>query len=163
MALIVRRVTDEADLEKMTGWMHGWWGPQEGYCHDAVRVYLARGIHSQTLPQTYGMYLDGRLIGMYQFTRGDLFVRPDLSPWLANVYVDEPFRKGGYGRQMLSTVLENARANLQTDAVYLYTSHQGLYEKFGWTFVEEVDTFLKPRMQRLYRLDLTDEKGVLNA
>ena len=61
------------------------------------------------------------------------------------------------------TIVSVQYAYSETDTVYLYTSHQGLYEKFGWTFVEEVDTFLKPRMQRLYRLDLTDEKGVLNA
>jgi len=31
----------------------------------------------------------------------------------------------------------------------------GLYEKFGWNYVSEIDTYSKePRIQRLYRLDL---------
>lgn len=117
MALLVGRMTDEAELDTMTGWMHGWWGQQEGYSREAVRAYLARGLRSDGLPQTYGMHLDGRLIGMYQFARGDLFVRPDLSPWLANVYMDEAFRGKGYGRYLLATVAENARASLQADAL----------------------------------------------
>ncbi len=106
------------------------------------------------LPQTYGMYLGDILIGMYQFTNGDLFVRPDIYPWLANIYIDMPYRKEGYGRYLLSTVRENAIENLHVKELYLFTMHKGLYEKFGWKFAEEIDTFLKHRIQRLYRLDL---------
>lgn len=54
----------------------------------------------------------------------------------------------------MNTVNENAKkANLQE--LYLYTKHVGLYEKFGWKFVEEVKTFKKDSpIERLYRLEI---------
>jgi len=38
---------------------------------------------------------------------------------------------------------------------YLYTSHLGLYEKYGWKFVEELKTFKEnANIERLYKLNL---------
>jgi len=49
----------------------------------------------------------------------------------------------------------NAKANLRYDALYLFTHHIGLYEKYDWAFVSEIDTVLgKPVLQRLYRMEL---------
>jgi len=157
MAVQIKKMLEasEQEIVRITRWMAAWWGDEEGYTHEAIRSYVAHGMQNTRLPQTYGLYLDGELIGMYQLRLDDLFVRPDLYPWLANVYLDEPYRKKGYGRLLLESVKENARANLPYDALYLYTTHVQLYEKYGWKFVGELDTCLKKaRMQRLYRLDL---------
>lgn len=150
----VRQITDETHLETLTDWMFGWWGAQEHKTREAVRCYMAHSLQAERLPQTYGLFLGEALIGMYQFTHEDLFARPDIYPWLANVYIDPAHRGAGYGRALLASVGANARANLKSEALYLYTAHSGLYEKFGWTYVGEIDTFLEPRMQRLYRMGL---------
>ena len=147
----IRRIEDSSETELMTDWMHGWWGQRENYTREAVRCCMEHSLKREGLPQTYGLYLDGRLIGMYQFTCADLFVRPDIYPWLANVYVDEAHRSKGYGRLLLASVQKSA-AESGLDELYLFTEHSGLYEKFGWEFVERIDTHLEPRMQRLYRL-----------
>ena len=153
-SLGVRKLTDERQLERITDWMHAWWGEREGYSREAVRCQMAHGLQATRLPQTYGLFLGDALIGMYQFTLEDLFSRPDLYPWLANVYVDEPYRHGGYGRFLLSSVKEIAEQNLAFNELFLFTEHIGLYEKFGWEFVETIDTFWEPRFQRLYRMPL---------
>lgn len=143
----------EAELERLTGWMYHWWGKQEGYEKEAIRCYLIHSMQRERLPQTFGLFVDENLVGMYQFTQGDLFVRPDLYPWLANVYVEEAYRKQGYGKHLLESVQENAKKYLSGGKLYLFTTHIGLYEKFGWEFMEELDTFLpEKRIQRLYRL-----------
>ena len=152
--LSVRRVTAARDLEKMTDWMYGWWGEQEGYRREAVRCYLEHSLQTERLPQTFGLYLGEELIGMYQFTNEDLFPRPDIYPWLANVYIESGHRHEGYGSFLLSTVRENAAANLASPELFLFTVHEGLYEHFGWELAEVIDTFLEPRLQRLYRLKL---------
>ena len=90
--LAVLRITDEADIEKITDWMYAWWGVREGYTREAVRESMRHSLHDDRLPQTFGLYRNGTLIGMYQFTAGDLFVRPDIYPWLANVYLDAAYR-----------------------------------------------------------------------
>ena len=147
----IERITAPRDLDKMTAWMYAWWGAEENVSQEAVRAYLARGLREEGLPQTFGLYRSGELIGMYQLARNDLFVRPDLSPWLANVYIPEEYRGAGYGRMLLASVRENA-AKAGLTELYLYTTHTGLYEKYGWEFIEDIDTYLTPNRQRLYRL-----------
>lgn len=93
--------------------------------------------------------------GMYQLAMfDDLESRPDLYPWLINVFVDEKFRGKGVFRALMNTVNGHAKkANLQE--LYLYTEHVGLYEKFGWKFIGEVKTFREESpIERLYRLEI---------
>ncbi|MBQ1821375.1 MAG: GNAT family N-acetyltransferase [Clostridia bacterium] len=154
--LSVRRITEPTEIDKLTEWMYAWWGEREGYTREAVKDSLLHSLNRDRLPMTFGLYRKGMLIGMFQFTNSDLFVRPDLTPWLANVYLDPAFRGKGFGRYMLSTVKDRAKAHLRAGELFLFTKHIGLYEKFGWIFREEIDTHLEPRIQRLYRLPLSD-------
>ena len=84
----------------------------------------------------------------------DLATRPDLYPWLINLYVDEAFRGLGAARFMLESVQDTARA-AGLEELYLYTKHKGLYEKFGWEYVETVWNFRKGEsLERVYRLTI---------
>lgn len=157
MALSVEKLVrvDDGMLDIMTEWMYLWWGENEGHSREEIRCYMEHGIQQDRLPQTYGMFLDGTLIGMYQFRLDDLFARPDLYPWLANVYLDPAYRSRGYGTVLMESILRNARDRLPFRELFLYTTHTELYERYGWEFVSEIDTFLEHnRVQRLYRLDL---------
>lgn len=101
------------------------------------------------------LLLEIKLFGMYQFTYEDLFVRPDIYPWLANVYVDEQYRGNGICRKMLESVKENAKQNTEFNELWLYTRHIDLYDKFGWEYVCNIDTCIEEqRSQRLYKLEL---------
>ncbi len=54
----------------------------------------------------------------------------------------------------MNTVKENAK-NANLTELFLYTKHIGLYEKFGWEFVEKVKTFKDDSpIERLYRLEI---------
>lgn len=140
-------------VDTMTEWMYQWWGKREGYTVAAVREYVRHGCQRDRLPRTYGLFLGEELIGMYQLRLDDLFVRPEVYPWLANVYLAAAHRGKGYGRVMLSSVREKARLLEGCRELFLYTTHTGLYEKYGWELVGEIDTHLAgQRMQRLYRL-----------
>lgn len=146
----IRKITDLSYLEQITDWMFNWWG-FEGYTKEQVRSHISRGFNEIRLPQTFGLFDGDALIGMYQITYEDLFIRPDIYPWLANVYIDEKFRGKGYGKLLLESV-ENYLKECEFSEIYLFTYHTGLYEKYGWEFIEEIDTFLEPKIQRLYRL-----------
>ena len=53
----------------------------------------------------------------------------------------------------MNTVKENAKS-ISLNELYLYTKHVGLYEKFGWKFIEKVNTFkYDSSMVRLDKLD----------
>lgn len=56
---------------------------------------------------------------------------------------------------MLEGVKENAKQNTKFDALWLYTKHIDLYDKFGWEYVGNIDTCIEEqRSQRLYKLEL---------
>ena len=99
---------NEDILNTITTWMYNWWGKRDGYSFEKVKCFMKHSMMEKRLPQTYGLFLDGKIIGIYQFGYEDLSVRPDIYPWLANVYIDESYRGKGYGRKLLETVNEIA-------------------------------------------------------
>ncbi len=83
----------------------------------------------------------------------DLDVRPDIYPYLANLYVQEDYRGNGIVKLLIDRALSEAK-RLGLSELFLYTKHVGLYEKYGWEFIGEIDTFLLPRIQRLYKINI---------
>ena len=155
MEIIRLESADDPLFEAVYDWNYRWWGVRDGISPAEVRCTLVHSLNRDKLPQTFVAVERGHALGMYQLSMiDDLYCRPDLYPWLIDVYVAEPFRGRGVGRALLATVPENAR-NAGLTELYLYTTHAGLYEKFGWTYVGEVDTFRadSPR-ERLYKLEL---------
>ena len=122
---------------------------------EEIKCTFEHSLCKNKLPQTFVALIDGEPAGMYQLSMSDdLNSRPDLYPWLINVYVDEKFRGRNVARELMNTVKENAK-ELGLTELYLYTKHVGLYEKFGWKFIEEVKTFKDDSpVERLYKLEI---------
>lgn len=142
-------------FNKICEWNYNWWGIKNGNSIEEVECYLEHSLCENRLPQIYVAIIDNEPVGMYQMTMSDdLVSRPDIYPWLVNVYVDEKYRGKKLCRKLMNTVKENAKKVNLTE-LYLYTKHIGLYEKFGWKFVEEVKTFKSDSpIERLYQLDI---------
>lgn len=144
-------------LNTITTWMYNWWGKDEEYSFDGIKCFMKHSMQENKLPQTYGLFLDNKIIGMYQFTLEDLDVRTDIYPWLANVYIDENYRKQGYGKILLESVMRNVKNIRNFKEIYLFTKHINLFEKFGFEFVELIDTYSDfDRIQRLYKLKINE-------
>lgn len=153
----IRKIHKEetALLEQIARWMYDWWGQDAHRTEEEIRQFTVYSAQSDLLPQTYGLFAEGELVGVYQFRLDDLFVRPDIYPWLANVYVAPEHRGKGYGRVLNESVRQMAQENLSCKTIYLYTHHVGLYEKYGWEYVGTIDTVTgQPRMQGFYRMEL---------
>lgn len=146
---------DNDILNTITTWMYNWWGIKGGYSFEAVKCFMQHSLQKDRLPKTYGLFLNDTIIGMFQLTYEDLAVRPDIYPWLANVYIDEKYRKMGYSKNLLEGVKNIAQSSLEFNELFLYTKHIGLYEKFGWKYISQINTYKdESRMERLYKLDL---------
>lgn len=141
-------------FEKVAEWSYLWWGKAQGKSEEEVRLFLENSLMTERLPQTFVAVSDAEALGMYQLSmHDDLFSRPDIYPWLINVYVDETARGRGVCAEMMKTVAENAR-EAELSELYLYTKHVGLYEKYGWEFIEYVKTFEENSpIERLYKLN----------
>ncbi len=155
---IVRQITAPSpeEFQQIAKWMYQWWGIAEGYSMEEIHCYLKHGFNTDKFPRTYGLFLGNLLIGCFQFTLNDFELRPDIYPWLANLYIDKNWRGKGYGNILIEGAKSMANKTLPYKHIFLYTEHTGLYEHFGFQFVEEIDTLKKvPRIQRLYKLVLS--------
>lgn len=155
MEIIRLESSDNKIFEKVVEWNYNWWGKKNGKSTEEIRYLFEHSICTDRLPQTFVALENGNAVGMYQLSMtDDLFGRPDIYPWLINVYVDEAYRGRHICRELMLTVPQNAK-NAGLNDLFLYTSHVGLYEKYGWEFIEEVKTFdEKSPLERLYKLDI---------
>ena len=143
-------------FDKLCEWSYNWWGIENNHSYEEVRAILEHSLCTgNRLPQTYIAVLNNDVVGMYQIAMADdLHCRPDLYPWLISVYVDEKYRGQGICKDMMNTVSENAKL-LGISELYLYTKHIGLYEKYGWKFIQKERTFREDSpIERIYRLDI---------
>lgn len=77
-------------------------------------------------------------MGSAAITANDMETRPELTPWLASVFVAPEFRNRGVGSRLVMHVMQQAK-DAGVDTLYLFTPDRvSFYEKLGWrTFNEE--------------------------
>ncbi len=155
MEIIKLEESNNLFFDKICDWYYNWLGIKNNESIEEIKCTFEHSLCKNKLPQTFVALIDGEPAGMYQLSMSDdLYSRPDLYPWLINVYVDEKFRGRNVARELMNTVKENAK-KLGLTELYLYTKHIGLYEKFGWKFIEEVKTFKDDSpVERLYKLEI---------
>lgn len=155
MEIIKLEESNNLFFDKICDWYYNWLGIKNNESIEEIKCTFEHSLCKNKLPQTFVALIDGEPAGMYQLSMSDdLNSRPDLYPWLINVYVDEKFRGRNVARELMNTVKENAK-ELGLTELYLYTKHIGLYEKFGWKFIEEVKTFKEDSpVERLYKLEI---------
>jgi GNAT superfamily N-acetyltransferase len=100
----------------------------------------------------HGASVDGEPVGTAGLIASDLSSRPDLTPWLAAMYVRPDARGRGYATDLIRAV-EGAARVAGFDRIWLYTFEaEGLYLKAGWQPVEQIEHNGRPAT--LMRRDL---------
>lgn len=156
MQIIRLESADNEIFDKVVEWNYNWWGKKTGKTQEQVKYLFEHSIcKGCRLPQTFVALLDGTPVGMYQLSMtDDLYGRPDIYPWLINVYVDEEYRGRSICKELMLTVPQKSK-DAGINELYLYTSHVGLYEKYGWKLIEMVKTFDESSpLERLYKLEI---------
>jgi len=78
------------------------------------------------------------VLGSASLIENDLTTRPELTPWLASVYVDQAHRRKGVGSRVVQRIMEEA-ATLGFETLYLITpDQQNFYTHLGWSELETV-------------------------
>lgn len=116
----------------------------------ATRVELDRLVASAAgswgVPQTL-VLLDGdEPPGTASLAAADLDLRPDLTPWLAGVFV-VPAARGRGGATRLVAGVEAAARALPVGRLWLDTgTAEPLYARLGWVAVERFDRHGRPNV-----------------
>lgn len=104
--------------------------------------YLYELLKKQTLKQLVGektivlMLTDGmNLISFCTLAEKDDIQPTDLTPWIGFVYTFPPYRGHRYWGELLRRAEDLAKAD-NAENIYISTNHDGLYEKYGFTFLK---------------------------
>jgi len=82
--------------------------------------------------ETFVLFDDDRPVGTAGIVRHDLETRPDLTPWLAGVFVERRFRGRGHATALIRRVEAFALA-ASVPILWLYTATaEPLYARLGW-------------------------------
>lgn len=79
------------------------------------------------------------VIGMIALKTSDLETRPNLTPWVAGLYVDIKNRGKGVGTKLVLSI-EKKAARLGVSKLFLYTPDaEGFYLKLNWIVRERTE------------------------
>ena len=71
-------------------------------------------------------------LGIASLIHSDMETHPELTPWLASVYVGAPFRGQGIGRALVTRLTEEAK-RLGFSTIYLWTDkEEHFYASMNW-------------------------------
>lgn len=107
---------------------------------------LERCATSTTIPSVLIALSDAELLGSVSLVACDMTIRPDLTPWLAQLFVSPLQRSRGVGAALVRAALDHAR-QCGFKRVYLYTSGTlpDYYTRLGWSTLERVEYLGKER------------------
>ncbi len=115
-----------------SAWLWEEWARHKGRTAAQVEARMASRKATAGPEQTFVVLEDGIPVATASLVHHDLDPRPELTPWLASVYVDPPFRGRGHAERLVRAVEDAARAG-GVRRLWLHSEHAvGLYAKLGW-------------------------------
>ncbi len=131
---------DQPDLVTVTGYWRwqGFFKEQGVDLQEVLRYERERASSREGIPLTFVLLEDSQPLGMVTLAEDDLDIRSNLNPWLADLYVAEPFRRRGHGLRLVQG-LEAKAKEMGIARLWLFTAGAAmLYAKAGWIAVETV-------------------------
>jgi len=145
-------------IPTLVRWHHAQWSylrPGDTIEDRTARIQTQLG--RKQIPTTFVAYetTEGgaeTVIGSASLLVHDLDTRPDLSPWLASVYVAEEHRRQGVGSALVRRAVQEA-AELGIERLYLFTPDRAkFYARLGWSAIERC--FFGGSLQTVMAIDL---------
>lgn len=125
-------------------WLWDLFWRRDGYSLEDTLSAVRESVPVRPMPRTFVLLADDVPIGTASLVAQDLDERPDLTPWLAGVFVEAHARGRGYATHLIAAV-EDAARTASIPTLWLYTnSAESLYARAGWQTVETVQHNGKP-------------------
>ncbi|WP_432285285.1 GNAT family N-acetyltransferase [Aminobacter sp. BA135] len=116
---------------------NAWWR-QDGHERALIRGLVDENFASTGLPQAFVAHDGDTFLGTAHLIDNDLESRPQYSPWVAAVWVDETARRSGIGAALVQAGADAAFGQ-GFDTAYLCAKPavSAFYERLGWQRIEE--------------------------
>ncbi len=136
--MIIEYLADHKDIiPTLARWSYEEWSylHPERTLSDVERL-ISEGSNKEHIPISLIAIDKGKIIGMIALKTSDFKARPNLSPWLAGLYVDKLQRRKGVGTKLVHEI-EKLAARLGVSKLYLVTDDaEKFYSKLGWSVQE---------------------------
>jgi N-acetylglutamate synthase-like GNAT family acetyltransferase len=113
-----------------------WWEPH-GHPLDYISGRLRENMEPTPIPLALVAHENGNFLGTASVIVSDLAERPQLTPWVAAVWVEPQARQRGVGAALVDRAAQACFA-LGTDRAYLCARPEraSFYQRLGWTRIE---------------------------
>ncbi len=140
-------------------WAHLNPGRTQAWLEAHMQCYLGDVFMPSMFIAVDGDEGEAQVLGTSSIIVHDLAARPDLTPWLANVYVDGSQRGKGLGRQLVVHAMQQAKqAGIKT--LYLFTpDQQAFYQRLGWQYL--CTEYLHGHAETVMQISLDDWSATL--
>jgi len=120
-------------ISTLAAWHHAMWGALAPGSTVEQRIARLTGhVGRPAIPTTLVAFDKTTVFGSASLVQNDLTTHPHLTPFLASVYVGEPYRRQGIASALVRQMVTEA-GKLGVAKVYLITpDQQALYRKLGW-------------------------------
>ena len=137
--LVVTTIAKRPDLLPIIAdWLWREWWQHRGRSLEQTQAVYAECRAEIGAPQTFVLLAGEKPIGTATLARKDLEERPNLTPWLAGVFVVPEARSRGHVRCLLAAFDEACRAaSIRTAWLYTNTAER-VYLRGGWHVAEIV-------------------------
>lgn len=125
-------------IPTIAAWHHAEWGYLNPGGTVETRIEkMQRYLRGEAMPSMYICVEGDRVLGTAALVESDMDSHPELSPWLASVYVHADYRKRGIGALLVNKVVTVAKT-LGYSPLYLFTPDQEhIYKNLGWQFIAQ--------------------------
>jgi predicted N-acetyltransferase YhbS len=116
---------------------NAWWRV-DGHELDLIKGLLQDNLSAATIPVALTAHEGESFIGTVSLIESDMEARPQYSPWVAALWVDETHRSRGIGSELIDAAIETARQK-GFSTVYLCATadKHAFYASRGWELIEE--------------------------
>ncbi|MBE6614972.1 MAG: GNAT family N-acetyltransferase [Ruminococcaceae bacterium] len=129
-------INDRPDLlEAAAAWFSDRWHIPTAAYLDSMREGLAV---PGRIPKWYIVLAEEGIAGGCGIIANDFHDRPDLTPNLCALWVDEAYRCRGIAGELLAEAAQEA-GRMGYSMLYLVTDHTSFYERYGWRFLTMVN------------------------
>jgi GNAT superfamily N-acetyltransferase len=122
----------------VAGWIFHEWGSRlPGVNLEKIETQFQTHLNRNRIPLTLLAFEGDLPVGTSSLVLQDISSRPELSPWVAGVYVLPEHRGKGIGSRLVGLAEQVAR-RLGVKQLYLFTHDRaGFYANFGWRALEQ--------------------------
>jgi len=117
-------------VPRVAGWIHDAFWTRSGKDVEFVRNLLLQADDPERIPLSFLAQFDGAPAGTVQLIACDSRARPDLTPWLAALFVVPEYRGKGIGAALVSRLITEA-IRLGCGEMFLETDIPEFYGRLG--------------------------------